>query len=188
MTTSTDSRCEAQMIACRGTRRGVGRRWVAIGALAMILNACAGSSQPAPEPTVNTLVSGLEAAGPPPALDLDKVRVGEELYLRVCASCHMTDLSGEPDWKTPNADGTYRAPPHDASGHTWHHSDQLLLSIVRDGVEGIETSMPTYADILTDDEIVSIIEYLKSSWPTQERTFQWQVTWQESQRDDSTGR
>jgi hypothetical protein len=35
--------------------------------------------------------------------------------------------------------------------------------------------MPTFAGILTDDEILSILEFLKSKWGDEERTFQWQA-------------
>jgi hypothetical protein len=37
--------------------------------------------------------------------------------------------------------------------------------------------MPTFGGILTDDEILSILEFLKSNWADEERTFQWQATW-----------
>ena len=36
--------------------------------------------------------------------------------------------------------------------------------------------MPAFGDILTDDEIVSVLEFLKSTWGPEERAFQWQVT------------
>ena len=35
-----------------------------------------------------------------------------------CASCHGDNLQGQPNWQQANADGSYPAPPHDASGHT----------------------------------------------------------------------
>lgn len=121
-----------------------------------------------------------DVAPPFPELDQQQVEAGQELYAVQCASCHKADLSGEPDWKTPKADGTYPAPPHDSTGHTWHHSDQLLLQIVREGIDVAGTTMPTFGNKLTDAEILSIIEYLKSGWGPDERAAQWQVTWQES--------
>lgn len=131
--------------------------------------------------TTRSILPDLAKAGQPPELDPAVVSSGAALYSQFCASCHKADLTGEPDWKTPNEDGSYRAPPHDGSGHTWHHSDQLLLTIIRDGLESVESNMPTYAGTLTDAQIMSIVEFLKSSWPPEERLFQWQMTWQESQ-------
>lgn len=149
---------------------------VLIGVLSVIVAACSRAENPD--------FLGLDEsfdAPPMPELDFGTVAAGEILYAQFCASCHLADLSGNPDWKIPNADGTYPPPPHDVSGHTWHHSDDLLLEIVRDGIEGVASAMPTFGDVLTDEEILSIIEFFKSQWGDEERTFQWQVTWQEQQ-------
>jgi mono/diheme cytochrome c family protein len=120
--------------------------------------------------------------GSVPALDQGQVARGGELYQQNCASCHRADLSGDPNWKTPNPDGSYPPPPHDSSGHTWHHSDRLLLEIIRDGSDFPESRMPTFSGSLTDEAILAIIEYLKANWGQEERDYQWQVTWQEAQR------
>lgn len=118
--------------------------------------------------------------GSVPQLENDLVTHGADLYQASCASCHGADLSGQANWKSPNPDGSYPAPPHDSSGHTWHHSDIVLLEIVRDGLELPESRMPTFGDQLTDDEILAILEFLKSNWGAEERAFQWQVTQQDS--------
>ncbi|MEN8235132.1 MAG: cytochrome c [Actinomycetota bacterium] len=137
---------------------------------------------------VPELAAGAAAAAPvPPTPQLDAARVkeGEALYGQYCSSCHGADLSGDPEWKTPNADGSYRPPPHDASGHTWHHSDGLLLTITRDGSDFPQSRMPPFGDTLTDDEIASIFEFIKASWGPQERDIQWRVTWTEENREQS---
>jgi mono/diheme cytochrome c family protein len=101
---------------------------------------------------------------------------GRGLYLEHCASCHGVRLEGQPDWRVRKPDGRLPAPPHDSSGHTWHHSDRALARIVRDGLQtfapGYETDMPAFRDRLTDVEITSIIEFLKESWPERERAYQ----------------
>ncbi|MCW5719495.1 MAG: cytochrome c, partial [Bauldia sp.] len=56
------------------------------------------------------------------------LRAGQTLYLANCASCHGVDLEGQPNWQTPLADGRFPAPPHDETGHTWHHSDAQLFA------------------------------------------------------------
>ena len=74
------------------------------------------------------------------------------------------------------ADGKLPAPPHDATGHTWHHSDRQLFQIVKDGlasiVPGYETDMPAFADTLTDDEIRAALDYIKSTWPERQKAIQ----------------
>jgi mono/diheme cytochrome c family protein len=121
----------------------------------------------------------------PPLLDLDDELAarGEVLYQQTCASCHGADLAGAADWKTPNPDGSYTPPPHDSSGHTWHHPDQVLLDVVRNGSGFAQSRMPTFADELSDEQVLAILEYLKTNWGPEERAFQWQVTWQDSQRE-----
>lgn len=101
---------------------------------------------------------------------------GRVLYDEHCASCHGVDLEGQPDWMTRNEDGRLPAPPHDETGHTWHHSDRQLLTIIRDGLAaiapGYETDMPAFGDELTDSEILSILGYIRAHWPERERRFQ----------------
>ena len=76
------------------------------------------------------------------------------------------------DWRRRKADGTLPAPPHDATGHTWHHSDELLFRLTRDGPgviagEDYRTTMPAYGGILSDREIWSVLAYIKSRWPAE---------------------
>ena len=107
----------------------------------------------------------------------DDLLAGERLYQENCASCHGVNLEGQPDWRTRLPNGRVPAPPHDASGHTWHHPDRVLFDIVKRGPAaivgaGYESDMPGYEGVLTDDEITSIIDYIKSTWPDKERAFQ----------------
>lgn len=114
-----------------------------------------------------------------PALDEGQVTRGGELYQENCASCHRSDLSGDPDWKTRNDDGSYRPPPHDSSGHTWHHPDRVLIEIIRDGSDFPQSRMPSFGDKLSDEDIAAILEFFKANWGDQERAYQQQVNQQD---------
>jgi mono/diheme cytochrome c family protein len=101
---------------------------------------------------------------------------GQALYLEHCASCHGANLEGQPDWMRRLPNGRLPAPPHDETGHTWHHSDEQLLVIVRDGLAtiapGYETDMPAFGPKLDDREIMAILGYIKQTWPDREREIQ----------------
>lgn len=101
---------------------------------------------------------------------------GHALYVERCASCHGVELEGQPNWKQRKPDGRMPAPPHDASGHTWHHSNDQLFRIVKEGpgamMPGYETDMPGFADKLTDDEIRAVLDYIKGTWPERQRRIQ----------------
>lgn len=104
---------------------------------------------------------------------------GGVLYQQHCASCHRADLSGDPNWRTPNEDGSYPPPPHDSSGHTWHHPDRVLVELIRDGSDLPQSRMPAFGDRLDDDDIQAILEFIKSHWGAQEVEHQRQVTEQD---------
>ncbi|MEP3019929.1 MAG: cytochrome c [Tateyamaria sp.] len=99
---------------------------------------------------------------------------GRVLYVEQCASCHGANLEGQPDWRTPDENGVLPAPPHDETGHTWHHDNQLLFEYTRlggeealaaRGVTGFASGMPGFGDALTDDDIWDILTYIRSTWP-----------------------
>lgn len=102
---------------------------------------------------------------------------GQQVYVDQCASCHGTELEGQPDWKTLLPSGRLPAPPHDASGHTWHHSDDLLFRITKEGTAAVvggryESDMPGFGDVLSEAEIRAVLGYIKSTWPERERSYQ----------------
>ncbi|HAJ35069.1 MAG TPA: cytochrome C [Chloroflexi bacterium] len=126
-----------------------------------------------PQPVV---INGT-AAPPLPTLNPAAVAEGERLYARYCASCHGANLEGAPDWKTPLSDGSLPPPPQDSSGHTWHHADSLLLTIIREGgAPTTNSKMPAFGEQLRDEEIEAILAFFKSRWGEEERKFQWWVT------------
>jgi mono/diheme cytochrome c family protein len=102
------------------------------------------------------------------------VAQGKTVYAAECATCHGENLEGQPNWRQRGENGRLPAPPHDASGHTWHHPDQQLFELTRLGPAalvggGYESDMPGYANILNDDDIVAVLSYIKSTWPEEIR-------------------
>ena len=104
------------------------------------------------------------------ANDQALVMRGQTVYRTTCASCHGATLAGQPTWKERLPSGLLPAPPHDASGHTWHHPDALLFRIVKDGgasvlLPGDQSGMPAFGFTLTDADIWAVLSYIKSTWP-----------------------
>lgn len=101
---------------------------------------------------------------------------GRTLYLDNCAACHGVELEGQPDWMARLSNGRLPAPPHDETGHTWHHSDAQLFRIVKEGLAsiapGYETDMPAFGATMTDTEITAVLDYIKSTWPDRVRESQ----------------
>ena len=115
------------------------------------------------------------------AEDPQVLAVGKQVYQARCATCHGAHLEGQPNWRTRDAAGRLPAPPHDATGHTWHHPDELLFKIVKYGVakgadlKDYDSAMPAFEGVLTDAEIVAVLSWIKSQWPPQIREQQEQV-------------
>ena len=113
----------------------------------------------------------------------EQVTRGKTVYAQHCAACHGARLEGQPDWQEKLTTGRMPAPPHDASGHTWHHPDSVLFGITKHGlVPGkyappkYEIDMPAFGDQLTDEEIWAVLAYVKSEWPEKIRAAQLEIT------------
>ncbi len=117
--------------------------------------------------------------------DKSLVASGKPIYLTHCASCHGANLEGQADWRIRKSNGRLPAPPHDESGHTWHHADSVLMEITRNGLvpgvtapEGYVSDMPAYSKLLSDHQFRAVLAYIKSSWSKQARDRQKQITQQ----------
>lgn len=119
--------------------------------------------------------------------EAETVARGRKLYVAHCASCHGVNLEGQPDWKSPLPSGRMPAPPHDASGHTWHHADGVLFRIAKEGAAAVvggsyESDMPGFRDMLGDDEIRAVLAFIKSTWPERERAYQEEMSRREKEK------
>tara|TARA_B100001741_G_scaffold306704_1_gene300538 strand:+ start:623 stop:1117 length:495 start_codon:yes stop_codon:yes gene_type:complete len=104
--------------------------------------------------------------------DLSVTKLGKAVYMGNCASCHGVVLEGQANWQQRDSDGYMPAPPHDVSGHTWHHPSSYLFLMTKYGIEKMigkkyPNNMPAYENELTDNEIIAVLSYIKSTWPKQ---------------------
>ena len=102
--------------------------------------------------------------------DAQLVAQGRLVYDQYCASCHGGNLEGQPNWQEELPEGGRPAPPHDETGHTWHHADEQLFEIVKSGPQAISTPgyiyrMPAFGGVLGNEEIWAVLAYIKSTWP-----------------------
>lgn len=121
--------------------------------------------------------------------DLQQVARGKIIYVKHCGACHGARLEGQPNWQEKLPTGRMPAPPHDASGHTWHHPDGVLFGITKFGlVPGkyappkYESDMPAFGSQVSDDEIWAVLAYIKSGWPEEIRKAQADMTREAARR------
>jgi mono/diheme cytochrome c family protein len=80
-------------------------------------------------------------------------------------------------------------PPHNANGHTWHHSDRQLTQMVLEGsgemgemmrrmmgVSADTPRMPAWQGTLTEEDVGAILAYIKSWWTEEQRDWQARVS------------
>lgn len=113
--------------------------------------------------------------------DLKQVTLGAKVYQESCASCHGVKLEGQPNWQQRLPTGRLPAPPHDETGHTWHHADKQLFEIIKEGIKPFappeyESDMAAFKNTLSDREIWAVLAFIKSTWPPQTRERQAEVS------------
>lgn len=119
----------------------------------------------------------VRANGATPLSDADRVNSGRAVYEQHCASCHGANAEGAPNWQERDAHGELPAPPHNAEGHTWRHSDAELYKMVVKGWRDPfnktkQLTMPAFGDVLSQDQVRAVITYLKTLWTSEQRQFQ----------------
>jgi len=102
--------------------------------------------------------------------DVSGPRTGEQIFASTCAVCHGDGGEGAENWMVREEDGRLPPPPLNGDGHTWHHSDGVLYRIVSEGGAGIGfgSNMPGFKEELTREEIIAVLEYIKSLWEGKE--------------------
>jgi mono/diheme cytochrome c family protein len=116
----------------------------------------------------HVVAAALPACDPGSPTEAELAR-GAELYQAHCVACHGGPTGGSISDIPPR---------HNAEGHTWHHADCDLVDIVRDGLppRAGHPEMPGFEDQLTDDEILLVLEHIKTWWEPDQREFQEHAT------------
>lgn len=106
--------------------------------------------------------------------DAARLALGAKVYAKHCSICHGAKLEGQPNWRARGVNGRLPAPPHDESGHTWHHPDRVLFEITKHGLvppyapKNYESDMPAFGGKVSDEEIWAVLAYIKSHWRSRE--------------------
>jgi len=95
---------------------------------------------------------------------------GQQVYRGHCASCHGRNLEGTFLWQLQDQYAHRRAPAHDASGHSWMHSDEDLFHITKYGrfpgvPKTVKSYMPAFEHRLSDSQILAVMSFIKARWP-----------------------
>ncbi|WP_456393774.1 c-type cytochrome [Nitratifractor sp.] len=101
--------------------------------------------------------------------------LGERLFAKNCAVCHGKAGAGNgEDWKKKRSDGRFPPPPLNGTAHTWHHSPELLATIIAKGAatygKAYSGWMPGFSKKLSDKERLAILKYIHSLWPEEIRS------------------
>jgi len=92
------------------------------------------------------------------------IAAGKQLFEEKCQQCHgvngIGEAPGDPEAKDEFG---FKAPALNDDAHAWHHSDQNLISFIQEGSPR-NTRMVLFKKTLSQDQIESLVTYLKSLW------------------------
>ena len=164
----------------------------------LLIAACTAPTQPVSMPEAGLPNTPIPVDAVPTIDPVDeRLADAQYQYNFRCAHCHGYGGEGQIEetvQQTINL-GYHTVPPHDASGHTWQHPDQVLFEVIKYGVQAPTNlyTMGAYDTTLTDDQIFAVIDYLKIWWTDEQREWQAQLTtrfaennpyWEESNLDE----
>ena len=95
----------------------------------------------------------------------DQVARGKDLYAANCAACHGKNAEASPNWRQTDDQGRYPPPPLNGTAHTWHHSLDVLKRTINEGGGKIGGWMPAFRDVLTANDVDTVLAYMQSLWP-----------------------
>ena len=93
-----------------------------------------------------------------PAASPEAIAQGKAIFDQTCAACHG-----------PEGEGLVGSPLN-GSAHAWHHVDDQLRLMVRDGIPN--TQMVGHGEHLSAEEIDTVISYIKTWWTPEQQAMQ----------------
>ena len=98
-------------------------------------------------------------------VDTQQLALGERLFQANCATCHGARAEGDPNWRQRDISGHFPPPPLNGSGHSWHHSAEVLTEVIRNGRPKGPSNMPAWKGKLSEAEMAAIVAWFQSLWP-----------------------
>ena len=95
----------------------------------------------------------------------DQVALGKSVYEVNCISCHLENAKGTKEWKKTLDDDSYPPPPLNGTAHAWHHSIEVLLTVINQGGIPNGGKMPAFKNKLSQDQKIAVVAYFQSFWP-----------------------
>lgn len=142
----------------------------------VVLAACSVTTTPQP---VSVAPTDAPERATQIAADPELVSGQANYYLR-CVHCHGYSGEGQLTTTTENTRGLgmHIVPPHNGTGHTWEHPDQLLMEVIRKGIQNPldQYPMPAFEGVMTDKEMRQVLTYIKLWWTDEQRRYQIQLT------------
>ncbi|QKT04166.1 cytochrome c [Ectothiorhodospiraceae bacterium 2226] len=136
--------------------RAVKRGRLALGLAGALLLAACGDDEP---------VAWDQRPVPPRDFPEERVELGRTLFQQHCATCHGAGAEGDPNWRYRDEQGMFPPPPLNGTAHAWHHPWSELRDIIQHGSRPGEGRMPAWNDVLSEEEIDSIIMWFITLWP-----------------------
>ncbi len=100
-----------------------------------------------------------ERFAPSPTVSAEVLARGETLY-QSCAVCHGAEGQGYGN--------SLNAPALDDSEHAWHHPDEQIIGLIRNGGQ----LMPAIGAEWDIEDIEAVMTYFKQWWTPQQRASQ----------------
>lgn len=93
-----------------------------------------------------------------------RIAAGRVIYDESCQACHGAGGIGEaPGDPEAQDEFGFKAPALNNDMHAWHHSDAGMRATISNG-SSRNQRMIAWQEVLSDDEINSVIAYVKSTW------------------------
>jgi mono/diheme cytochrome c family protein len=147
-----------------------------VAVLTAVVAACGTAATPEPLPI--TLVAPQNV--PTSSFTDPRLRRGELIYNQSCGHCHGYNGEGQLAESVPQTQniGMQIVPAHNASGSTYRFAEDLLIQVIKEGINNPldQFPMPPFKDTLSDEDINDVLAYIKLWWTPEQIIYHDRVT------------